>query len=106
MASWYNALEILDNGQGTGKFRMVEHNTSCTRFHGLCDHEHDSKDEARECPDAKEYLDRVFPPQPNKAEIIRVCVEQIIDAIPGERPTDDTIYKIRAAVLKAVEALG
>lgn len=102
MASWYRPLEIMVDGERTGKFRMVEHNTSQTRFHGLCEHEHDSKQEASDCPVAKAYLERVFPPEPNKAEIVRVFVAEVIDALP-ERPSDEAIAKIREAAFRMVK---
>lgn len=62
MTTYYRTLEIADaGGTPTGKFRKVEHNSSMSRMHGLCDHEHDTEKEADECPDIQAEMNRVFP---------------------------------------------
>ena len=58
----YEVLEIKKDGEGTGKYRKVGHNNSFTHAHGLCDHEHDTRDEADACPEAVVYMERIFPP--------------------------------------------
>lgn len=61
MTTWYSTLEIEKDDKPTGKYRKVEHNTSMTRAHSMCDHEHDTKEEADECPVVVEKLERIFP---------------------------------------------
>lgn len=51
---WFiEVLELADeNKQGTGKYRLTANSDEGGGFHELCYHEHDSRDEARNCPDA------------------------------------------------------
>jgi hypothetical protein len=48
-------LEIADqNGKGTGKYQLTaKSDEDGGGPHGLCDHEHDSIEEAQNCPKAK-----------------------------------------------------
>ena len=63
MAQHYETLEIMDKetGKGIGKYRKVVHNTSGTWARGLCDHEHDTREEADACPDIQEEMEQMFP---------------------------------------------
>ncbi|XGV98902.1 MAG: hypothetical protein ACAF41_08160 [Leptolyngbya sp. BL-A-14] len=46
-------LEITDeHGHGIGKYRRVANSSDEGGMHPLCDHQHDSIDEAEHCPDA------------------------------------------------------
>lgn len=62
MTTYYRSLEIKKDGEPTGKYRKVAHNTSFTIAHALCSHEHDSVEEADRCPDIQEEMDRAFHP--------------------------------------------
>lgn len=63
MAQIYDVLEITCDGVATGKYRMTERSdeSSASLPLGLCDHEHGTREEARLCPDARSWLDRIFP---------------------------------------------
>ncbi len=62
MPTYYRTLEISDaDGNPSGKYRKVEHNGYMTTVHGLCDHKHDTVEEADACPDIQEEMNRVFP---------------------------------------------
>ena len=63
MTEIYRVLEIADaNGQPTGTYRYVSYSDEASRpiYHPLCEHAHASRQEAEECPVAKEHLDRAF----------------------------------------------
>lgn len=61
MTRFVSILEIADaSGRGTGKFRRTTSSDDPkTPPRGLCDHEHDTRDEAGNCPDAKVWSDNV-----------------------------------------------
>lgn len=56
---WIQPLEIADEGGApTGKFRLTAMSDEDDLPPvGLCSHEHDSAEEARRCPEAREYAD-------------------------------------------------
>lgn len=57
MAEIYEPLEISENGKGTGKYRMVVHSDEDDHEPiGLCQHMHDTREEASDCPDAVEEM--------------------------------------------------
>jgi len=66
MANIYRVREIERAGQPTGKFRMTEASdeSSDSTIFGLCEHEHDTQNEARLCPVVVAKLERIFPPTP------------------------------------------
>lgn len=53
MAWLVQVLEITDeHGQGTDKYRKVARSDEEGGMHPLCEHQHDSIDEADHCPEA------------------------------------------------------
>lgn len=53
MAWIVQVLEITDeHGQGTDKYRKVANSNDEGGMHPLCEHQHDSIDEAENCPEA------------------------------------------------------
>ncbi len=54
MAWWIQVLELADEqGKGIGKFRLTaKSDEDGGGPHGLCKHEHETIDEAQDCPDA------------------------------------------------------
>ena len=53
MAWIVQVLEITDeHGHGTDKYRKVANSNEEGGMHPLCDHQHDSFDEAENCPEA------------------------------------------------------
>lgn len=58
----YKVMEIAKpDGSPMGKYRMVVSNSSGSRIHGLCDHEHDTREGARACPGIQAEMERTFP---------------------------------------------
>lgn len=54
MAWWIQPLEISKAGLPTGKFRLTATSDEDGGGpYGLCEHEHDSTEEAYSCPDAQ-----------------------------------------------------
>ena len=54
MAWWLAPLEILKNGQKSGKYRLVARSDESGGIHGLCTHEHDTIEDASNCSQARE----------------------------------------------------
>jgi hypothetical protein len=59
MVWWIQVLQIADDqGKGTGKFRLTATSDEDGGGpFGLCDHEHDSRQEASDCEEAKKRAD-------------------------------------------------
>lgn len=72
MVWWVKTLEIADeSGKGTGKYRRVAKSDEGGGTHGLCEHCHDSVEEAQACEEARKnegpvtgipYMERPSPP--------------------------------------------
>lgn len=60
MTTYYTVLEITRDGLPTGKYRYTVQHGSRSAPYGLCEHEHDTIDEANNCPISKKKLDRDF----------------------------------------------
>lgn len=61
MAWIYEALEIYDKrDQPLGKFRVGRWQDTGSVVQGLCNHVHDSREEALSCPTAQKILDAEF----------------------------------------------
>jgi hypothetical protein len=60
MAWWIQVLEIADDqGQGTGKYRLTATSDEDGGGpYGLCEHEHDSIEEAQNCPEARQAAEK------------------------------------------------
>lgn len=60
MAWWIRTLEIADNeGKGTGRYRLTATSDEDGGGpYGLCEHEHDSIEEAQNCPDARKEAEK------------------------------------------------
>lgn len=56
---WIEPMQITDDAGGpSGKWRLVAYSDEENlKPVGLCLHEHDSAEEARQCPDARKYAD-------------------------------------------------
>ena len=61
MARIYETREITKDNKPTGKWRMTVRSDDEGWEHGLCEHEHDSPEDARECRDACAKLKQHFP---------------------------------------------
>lgn len=62
MAEWFEALEISRDGVGIGKYRMTRRTDDpVSGPFGLCEHEHDTSEEARDCPDVQPVIEANFP---------------------------------------------
>lgn len=55
MVWWIQPLEIADeNGNGTGRWKLTARSDEDGGGpYGLCEHEHDTAEEASQCPEAK-----------------------------------------------------
>jgi hypothetical protein len=59
MAWWIQPLEIAVDGRGIGKFRLTARSDEDGGGpYGLCNHEHDTAEEAQNCPEARAAADR------------------------------------------------
>jgi hypothetical protein len=60
MVWWIQPLEIAnDQGQGTGKWRLTATSDEDGGGpYGLCEHEHDTPEEAQNCPEAKAQAEK------------------------------------------------
>lgn len=60
MVWWIKVLEIADDkGKGIGKYRSTATSDEDGGGpYGLCEHEHDSIEEAKECPEAKAAVEK------------------------------------------------
>lgn len=60
MVWWIQPLEIADaNGQPTGKWRLTARSDEDGGGpYGLCEHEHDTPEEAKNCPEAREQANK------------------------------------------------
>jgi len=60
MARIYQPREITKDGKPTGKWRMTVRSDDEGWERGLCEHEHDSAEDAQECADAQAKMGREF----------------------------------------------
>ena len=87
MAEIYEVLEIAVAGVATGKFR---HTVRSDENHnipprGLCEHSHDTKDDARECPEVVENLPRFMRPKSSE-ELLRIRIDRLITQYKLQQP--------------------
>ena len=107
--TWYTqTLEIADdNGKGINRFRHTaksdEHSSGIV---GLCKHEHDSIEEAYNCPDAITEEGRVTGiPRMSKrpAESAISNAMYAVEALPADTLLTDAIVHLDQARLKVAE---
>lgn len=86
MVEIVQVLEIAGpNGEPTGKFRRtVKSDESDAPPRGLCSHEHDSREEAATCPDAKHWGDRR-----RKKTSVTVDLDEAVNRFLGWRFPDN-----------------
>lgn len=60
MVWWIEPLQIADSdGKGTGKWRLTARSDEDGGGpYGLCEHEHDTPEEAQDCPEAREATEK------------------------------------------------
>lgn len=86
MANVYEVLEITCDGKPTGKYRMTRKSdeSSSSPITGICDHEHDTKEQARSCPVVVEKMAKIFPPR-IRADALVARVGELEKALSDER---------------------
>ena len=87
MAEFYEVLEIADQShKGTGKFRFtVRTDEPESGPYGLCEHVHDTREEARECPDAVKNTPRFMRPKSSE-ELLKVRINRLITQYKLQQP--------------------
>lgn len=59
MVWWIKVLEIAVSGVGIGKYRLTATSDEDGGGpYGLCEHEHDTPEEARNCPEARAQAEK------------------------------------------------
>ena len=86
MAEFYEVLEIVKNGSATGKFRRtVRSDEPVSNPIGLCDHDHDSQNDAFNCPVAISNLPKFMRPKSSE-ELFRIRIHRIIQQYKLQQP--------------------
>ena len=84
MARIYEPREITKDDKPIGKWRMTVRSDDEGWERGLCEHEHDSPEDAQECADARAKMEREFP---------KLKIEQTITIQIGN--SDDKLSQVR-----------
>lgn len=106
--TWYTQTLQIANvyrpGEGTGKFRHTARSDEYdSGIIGLCEHEHDSIEEAYNCPDAIAEEGRVTGirrPIQQPAESAISNAMYAVEALPGDELLTDAIVHLDQARLK------
>jgi len=86
MAEFYEILEISKNGAPTGKYRRtVRSDDPICQPKGLCSHEHDSIEEAANCPEGLQNIPRFMRPKSSE-ELLLVRLKRIIQQYKLQQP--------------------
>jgi len=93
----FQTVEISKDGVGTGKYRKTRTNGEGT--FELCDHEHDTREEADTCPDIQGVMGGNFPYGARKPDTIHIAARDLYNflfKVVGDLDNPDVLATIKA----------
>ncbi len=93
----FQTVEITKDGVGTGKYHMTRTNGVGT--FGLCDHEHDTREDADNCPDVQGVVGGNFPLGDKKPDAIHIAAQDLYNflfKIVGDHNNPNKLVKINS----------